>query len=78
MKETLKKEIANKLRLIRLEHHDRIEDLALKSGVASSTISKYEQGIFDMSIDKIQEILTPYNISLHIFFKEILAKTQIK
>lgn len=75
MKETLKKEIANKLRLIRLERHDRIEDLALKSGVATSTISKYEQGISDMSIDKIEEILAPYNISLHIFFEEILAKT---
>lgn len=76
MKETMKKEIANKLRIIRLEKHDRIEDLAQKSGVASSTICKYEQGISDMSIDKIEQILKPYNISLHIFFEDILAKTQ--
>lgn len=77
MKETMKKAIANKLRMIRLEKHDRIEDLALKSGVASSTISKYEQGISDMSLNKLEQILKPYNISLYIFFENILAKTHI-
>lgn len=75
MKETIKKAIADKLRMIRLEKHDRIEDLALKSGVASSTISKYEQGISDMSLNKLEQILKPYNISLYIFFENILAKT---
>ncbi|MCI7554480.1 MAG: helix-turn-helix domain-containing protein [Tenericutes bacterium] len=75
MKETMKKAIADKLRMIRLEKHDRIEDLALKSGVASSTISKYEQGISDMSLNKLEQILKPYNISLYIFFENILAKT---
>lgn len=75
MKETMKKAIADKLRMIRLEKHDRIEDLALKSGVASSTISKYEQGISDMSLNKLEQILKPYNISLYIFFQNILAKT---
>lgn len=77
MKETMKKAIADKLRMIRLEKHDRIEDLALKSGVASSTISKYEQGISDMSLNKLEQILKPYNISLYIFFENILAKTHI-
>ena len=75
MKETMKKAIADKLRMIRLEKHDRIEDLSLKSGVASSTISKYEQGISDMSLNKLEQILKPYNISLYIFFENILAKT---
>ena len=75
MKETMKKAIADKLRMIRLEKHDMIEDLALKSGVASSTISKYEQGISDMSLNKLEQILKPYNISLYIFFENILAKT---
>lgn len=75
MKETMKKAIADKLRMIRLQKHDRIEDLALKSGVASSTISKYEQGISDMSLNKLEQILKPYNISLYIFFENILAKT---
>lgn len=75
MKDTIKKDIADKLRIIRLENHDRIEDLAIKSGVASSTISKYEQGFADMSINKLEQLLKPYNISLYIFFKDILAKS---
>lgn len=76
MKENYKKAVADRLRLIRLERHDRIEDLALKSGVAASTISKYEQGNADMSLEKIEQIIKPYNIDLYIFFKEIHAKTQ--
>lgn len=76
MKETIKLEIADKLKLLRVQNHFRIEDLALKSGVASSTICKYEQGVSGMSLDKIEQILKPYNISLNIFFKDILAKTQ--
>lgn len=75
MKDTMKKAIADRLRMIRLEKHDRIEDLALKSNVASSTISKYEQGISDMSLNKLEQILKPYNINLYIFFDDILAKT---
>lgn len=75
MKETMKKNISDSLRLIRLEHRDRIEDLARKSGVASSTISKYEQGYSDMALNKIEQILKPYNISLYIFFENIIAKT---
>ncbi len=75
MKETMKKSISNKLRMIRLEHRDRIEDLANKSGVASSTISKYEQGYADMTLNKIEQILKPYGISLYIFFEDLIAKT---
>lgn len=75
MKDTMKKAIADRLRMNRLEKHDRIEDLALKSNVASSTISKYEQGISDMSLNKLEQILKPYNINLYIFFDDILAKT---
>ena len=77
MKETIKLQIADRLKLLRIQNHFRIEDLAVKSGVASSTISKYEQGLSDMSLDKIEQIIKPYNISLNIFFKDILAKTQI-
>ena len=76
MKDTIKKEISNRLRMIRLEQHDRIEDLASKSGVAPSTISRYEQGLSDMSINKLEQILKPYDINLYIFFNEICAKSQ--
>ena len=55
MKEEYRQAIANKLRMIRLERRYRIEDLAQKSGVAASTISRYESGNVDMSIQKIFE-----------------------
>ena len=76
IKKTMKCLFAHSLKMLRMDHRDRIEDLAKKSGVASSTISKYEQGTADMSIDKLEQIIAPYNISLYIFFLNTLAKTQ--
>lgn len=75
MNETFRQLIADKLRLIRIEKKDRIEDLALKTGIAPSTISRYESGKYDMTIDKLEQLLKPYNISLYIFFENINAKT---
>ena len=78
MKETFLKIVSSELKIIRIEHGDLQEDLAYKSGVATSTISKYESGENDMNISKIEQILKPYQISLYIFFERILAKTQRK
>lgn len=75
MDDSFRQLIADKLRLIRLERKDRIEDLALKSGIAPSTISRYESGKYDMTIDKLEQLLKPYNIDLYIFFEDINAKT---
>lgn len=75
MNKSFRQLVANKLRLIRLEREDRIEDLALKSGIAPSTISRYESGKYDMTLDKIEQLLKPYNINLYIFFENIHAKT---
>lgn len=76
MKETFLKAISSELKIIRIENNDLQEDLAEKSGVAMSTISKYENGEQNMNIYKIEQILKPYNISLYIFFNRIIAKTQ--
>lgn len=76
MKEKFLKLVASELKIIRIEHNDLQEDLALKSGVATSTISKYEAGDKDMNIVKIEQILKPYDIDLFIFFSRIIAKTQ--
>lgn len=78
MKEDFLKKVGIELLIIRTEHGDRLEDLYKKSKVHPSTISKYENGNEDMSLEKLQQILEPYNISLPIFFKRILAKTQDK
>ena len=77
MKENFIKMVSSELKIIRIEHDDLQEDLARKSGVAMSTISKYEAGEKNMNICKIEEILKPYDISLFVFFNRILAKTHI-
>lgn len=76
MKTDFLKAVSSELKIIRIEHNDLQEELAIKSGVAASTISKYEAGDKNISITKIEEILKPYNINLYIFFSRILAKTQ--
>lgn len=78
MKDNFIKAVSSELKIIRIEHDDLQETLSKKSGVAMSTISKYETGEENMNLNKIEEILKPYNISLFIFFNRILAKTQTK
>lgn len=76
MKETIGQKIGNSLKTIRNEHKYNLEDLSLKSGVSSSTLSRYEAGIGKMKIDTLEKILNSYDISLDIFFNKIVAKTQ--
>ena len=77
MKGAFSKKVSAELKIIRIEQGDSQEELAVKSGVASSTISKYETGERNMNIFKIEQILKPYNITLEIFFNRVLAKTQL-
>lgn len=76
MKEKFLKAISSELRLLRIENDDLQEDLARKSGVAASTISKYEAGDQNINIIKLEQIIKPYNLNLYIFFTRVLAKTQ--
>ena len=78
MKEEFIKAIATELKILRLENSDLQGDLANKSNVATSTISKYEAGDKNMKINKIEQIIKPYGLDLYIFFNRILAKTQKK
>lgn len=68
--------IANELKILRIENNETIETLGNKSKVAPSTICKYEQGCKNMNIEKINQIITPYGMTLPIFFGRIIAKTQ--
>lgn len=77
-KEMFLKAVACELKVIRIERGDSQEELSRKNGVAPSTISKYETNQCNMALDKIEQIISPYNISLSIFFDRILAKTQTK
>ena len=68
--------VAVELKVIRIENGDNIEDLSKRNGVAPSTISRYEMGREGMSLEKIEQIISPYGIDLSIFFERVLAKTQ--
>jgi transcriptional regulator with XRE-family HTH domain len=76
MKSDFRKAVSSELKIIRIENNDLQEELSKKSKVATSTISRYEEGTRKMNLDKIEQILKPYEITLSIFFKRILAKTQ--
>lgn len=78
MKEEFLKSVASELKILRVEHNMSQEELQEKSGVASSTISKYEAGEKDMNLLKIEQMLKPYGINLSIFFARIIAKTHKK
>lgn len=76
MKTKFLKLVGSELKIIRIENGYSQEELAVKTGIATSTISKYEMGEKDMNLAKIEQILRPYKIDLFIFFSRILAKTQ--
>lgn len=78
MKEQFVKTVSSELKIIRIENNDSQEKLAQKSGVAMSTISRYEAGDKEMTLSKIEQIIRPYGMNLYIFFERILAKTQNK
>ena len=78
MKADFLKIVGSELKIVRIENGDSQEELAIKTGVATSTISKYEIGLKVMNLSKIEQLLKPYNIDLFIFFNRVLAKTQRK
>lgn len=76
MKEKFLKLVSNEIKIIRIENRDSQEELSQKTGIAPSTISKYESGEQEMNLLKIQQMLAPYGVTLPIFFARIIAKTQ--
>ena len=68
MREDFMKLVSLELKIIRLEHNDLQEELALKSRVASSTISKlWFLNVFNISI-KSNSKLQIVGIFLYTFF----------
>ena len=52
MKADFLKIVGSELKIVRIENGDSQEELAIKTGVATSTISKYEIGLKDMNLSK--------------------------
>lgn len=76
MKEQFRENIASKLRELRAREKLTLKDLSTISGVSKDMISRYENNKCAMQIEVLAKILNAYNISLDIFFEDILAKTQ--
>jgi transcriptional regulator with XRE-family HTH domain len=53
-----------------------LEDLAKKTGVATTTISRYENGNCHMNLNMLERIVNGNGQTLEIFFANVLAKMQ--
>ena len=62
----LRDKVGAKLRDARIKAKLTGEQLAELSGVAASTISKIENGKWSASIDMLERIMTPLNVTLKI------------
>lgn len=76
MKDIFLKNVSSELKILRIEKGYSQEETAKESKVAMSTISKYESGTTKMNLNKIEQILKAYDITLSIFFEKVVAKTQ--
>ena len=66
--------IADELRSIRARKNVSIEEVAKQSLVSKDTISRYENNLVSMQIDKLEQLLNYYGIEFDIFFENIYAK----
>lgn len=76
MKEHFRENIASKLRELRASRKLTLKELSIITSVSKDMISRYENNKCAMQIEVLAKILNAYNISLDIFFEDILAKKQ--
>lgn len=76
MKKNFRENIASKLRELRAKKQLTLEKVSIISGVSKDKISRYENNKCSMQIEDLAKILNVYDISLDIFFEDIIAKTQ--
>lgn len=62
------KTIGQELKVIRVEHNYRQDEVAKKTKIAPSTISSYENGNRDIGIKKLLYLLDFYKIRPDVFF----------
>ena len=74
MNDELKKIIGSRLKLLRIENGDTMETLSRKANISVTTIWRYENGKYDITMSNITKILECYDVDISIFFKEVSAK----
>lgn len=70
--------VASALRSIRAELDLNLEEVAKKSKLNISTISRYENGTVSQQIDVLEKILEVYGIEMDVFFTNKYANIQSK
>ena len=68
--------IGKELMLLRKDRGLTNEELSNISGVATSTISRYENGDGAINLDTFNKLIINLNSDIYIFFKNIFAKMQ--
>lgn len=76
MKEMFKKEVGHQLMLLRKEKGINMEKLAEITGVATSTISRYENSTNSMDLDMVEKLVNGCGMEIDIFFTRVIAKLQ--
>ena len=67
---------ASKLRGLRAEKKLTIEEVAEKTGINKDTICRYENSNVSMQLWILDKLVSCYDMSLDIFFKNIYDKMQ--
>lgn len=67
----MKKKIGKKLKALRLEKKMSKNDFYKAVGIKSETLKKYEDGSILIPIDKLEKIISFYNIPLYLFFLDL-------
>lgn len=67
---------AAKLRGLRAEKKLTIEEVAEKTGISKDTICRYENSNVSMQLWILDKLVSCYDMSLDIFFKNIYDKMQ--
>ncbi|HIQ91045.1 MAG TPA: helix-turn-helix transcriptional regulator [Candidatus Coprosoma intestinipullorum] len=76
MNNDLKKVVGKELMLLRKEKDLSNAELANKTKIAPSTISRYEKGNDAMNLDIIAKMINGCDFDISIFFERCIAKMQ--
>ena len=74
----LKSIVASEIVNLRKSKGYTASELALKANIATSTLSRYENGYGSLDLTTIEKIVNACNQEIYIFFKECIAKLQQK
>ena len=61
-------ELGERLKLLRTEKNESLEDVAKITGVSKSLISKYERGQVDPGLKQLRKLVKYYKVSLEWLF----------